>query len=351
MSAQIAAWAASTASRVCIVGPGAVGTLFAVRLHRAGVPTLLLDYKTDRADRLLKRGFQLLQGDAQPGVRDSAANAFVPITADISQLASASSSLLYVLILVKAHQTLAVAKSLLPHLQNPASTCLVTLQNGIGNVEALREAMGNSESAWKGRILAGTTSQGARIEAEGVVRDTGVGMNLFGPADDAEGGKGLAKELGKLFQKGGLPFSLAPTPAATMTAIFNKAIINAALNPVAALTRLPNGLCGTPGSETLEIMSDTALEAAIIAGAHGVQDLPPDRSFWKQKLQQVAKATAPNHNSMLVDVLKKRKTEVGQINGAFVKLAAKKGLASPCNSMLAGLIARIESQYDNRVAE
>lgn len=355
MNSLIKAWAASPSPRIAVVGPGAVGTLYSIRLHRSGVPTLLVDYKPERATELTTKGFQVLEGDSEIGAGSKEGNAMVPITADLSALALDSPSTLFVLILVKAYQTLDVARSLLPHLRNPGSTCLVTLQNGLGNIEAIKEAIGASaQPAWKGRILAGTTSQGARIEGLGIVRDTGVGMNFVGPVDD-DGGPGtgsvLVAELERMFQAAGLPFTASSTASSTLTAIFNKATINAALNPIAAVTRLPNGIAGKPGCETLEIMTQIAVECATIATAHGIKDLPLEHAHWNARLESVCKATAPNTNSMLMDILKKRKTEIGEINGAFLRLAKEKNIAAPMNGTFAGLIRTMETEYAKRVAE
>jgi 2-dehydropantoate 2-reductase len=226
---------------------------------------------------------------------------------------------------------------------------LVTLQNGLGNIEAIKDATGSNSEAWKGRLLAGTTSQGARLEALGIVRDTGVGMNYVGAVEDS-GSSALVAELEKMFHAAGLPYTSAPTPASTLSAIYTKATINAALNPMAAVTRLPNGLCGAPGSETLEIMTSTALECALIAKAHGIE-LSTDRGFWMERLQSVCKATAGNTNSMLVDVLKKRRTEVNEINGALCRLAKEKNLDCTRNGIWKGLVGTMEGEYEKRVSE
>ncbi|KAI9015383.1 ketopantoate reductase PanE/ApbA-domain-containing protein [Hyaloraphidium curvatum] len=336
MASSVAAFLSSPSPKVAVLGPGAVGMLLAARLQLGGVPALLVDHRADRAERLNLSGVRLLKGDQKLGEGELAA---VPATADASAVAGGKSTL-FLLVLVKSFQTRAAVESIAKHL--PEAACLVTLQNGIGNAARIREA------GWAGRVLAGTTAQGARIEAEGVVRDTGTGMNVVGPTDDDPEAVALVGELEELFRKAGLPFTAAKSPKATDKAIFTKAVINAALNPVAALTRLPNGVCGTPGSPSLDVMVGAAVEAAKVAAAKGV-DFDTTEDYWRRRIGDVCAATAANTNSMLVDVLKARRTEIGEINAEFVRLGAELGIGCPVNRVLAGLITTMEGEYGRRV--
>lgn len=90
------------------------------------------------------------------------------------------------------------------------------------------------------------------------------------------------------------------------------------INPVAALTRLRNGALAEH-EPSLALMTAAAREAHAIARRHGVA-IP--RQDWRARLQTVCRATAPNVNSMLADVLQGRRTEIDAINGAVVRLAA-----------------------------
>ncbi|HOS44669.1 MAG TPA: 2-dehydropantoate 2-reductase N-terminal domain-containing protein, partial [Armatimonadota bacterium] len=106
--------AAYAGSRLAVIGPGALGTLFAARLALAGVPTLLLDYRTDRALALNERGIRLITRDGETLVP-------APVTADPRNLAQVDAAL----VLVKAYQTEQAALTLAEHL--PPQGIAITL--------------------------------------------------------------------------------------------------------------------------------------------------------------------------------------------------------------------------------
>ncbi len=314
--------AAYAGSRLAVIGPGALGTLFAARLALAGVPTLLLDYRTDRALALNERGIRLITRDGETLVP-------APVTADPRNLAQVDAAL----VLVKAYQTEQAALTLAEHL--PPQGIAITLQNGLGNLEALTLALGEA------RAFGGTTAQGAILEAPGVVRDTGQGPTVLGHA----GGEADHRldDVAQALLLAGFSVSITRTIHA---AIWTKAILNAAINPVAALTRLRNGPLAEQES-SLALMTAAAREAAHVARAHGITIEEQD---WRARLHALCAATAPNINSMLRDVLGQRRTEIDAINGAIVRTAELHGLATPVNRTLWYLIGTIEQRYGAQVA-
>ncbi len=295
---------------VAVVGPGALGTLFAARFAQAGIATLLLDHRPARAAQLSESGLVLRKGNTE-------ARLHIPVTADPAMLAQVD----YVLLLVKSYQTEDAAAVLAEHL--PDNAAVLTLQNGLGNVEILQAHLGTM------RVWGGTTAQGALLEASGIVVDTGEGPTVIGRPDGCHDAR-TEQFAGLLLQAG---FSVAITddlPAA----LWSKVILNAAINPVGALTRLRNGeLAAT--DYTLKLMTAAAREAANIALKHGVK-LP--ETDWRARLLTVCQATANNRNSMLQDVLNNRRTEVDAINAAIVRIADQQNMPAPINRSLWYLI-------------
>lgn len=307
--------------RVVVVGPGALGTLFAARLALAGVPTLLLDYQPERAQALAKSGLRLHDDAGEHPVR-------VPVTADPRALAQVDIAL----VLVKAYRTDDVAALLADYL--PPDAVAVTLQNGLGNVETLQRHLGSE------RAFGGSTTQAAILECPGVVRDTGSWPTVLGRSDGRPDAR--LDDVVAVLLRAGFAVSITQDLAA---ALWGKAILNAAINPVAALTRLRNGAL-TLHEPTLKLMTAAAREAAMVARKQGVRIARQD---WRARLLTVCQATASNVNSMLADVLHARRTEIDAINGAIVRTAELHGLQTPINRTLWYLIAASEGTYYERV--
>jgi 2-dehydropantoate 2-reductase len=309
-----------THPHIAVIGPGALGTLYAARLARAGVPVLLLDYRAERAAAL-----------AASGIRVHAAERFtapVAVTADPRRLAEVDAAI----VLVKAYHTEAVADTLAEYLAPRAIA--VTLQNGLGNVETLMLHLGAA------RAFGGTTAQGARLEAPGLVHDTGGGPTTLGHLEGFTDDR-LEAVAAALRAAGFAALVTDDLPAALWT----KAILNAAINPVAALTRLRNGQLAEH-APSLTLMTAAAREAALVARKHGVRLGQQD---WRARLQTICRATAGNVNSMLADVLNTRRTEIAAITGTIVRTAAQHRVSCPVNRTLLHLIETVEASYGTTV--
>ena len=147
---------------ILIVGPGAMGCLFAARLKRAGQNVTLLDYVQERAVKIAQQGII---------VEDLAGQEYrvdVPSVIDADSLKPE-----FVLICVKSNETSKAALAIRPWLLS--ETNIVTLQNGVGNVEILEEIFG------KDRVLGGVTAEGATLLGWGKIRHAGDGETILGP--------------------------------------------------------------------------------------------------------------------------------------------------------------------------
>lgn len=308
--------------RFAVIGPGALGTLFAARLALAGVPVLLVDYRAERAAALDARPLQLL---GHAGEHEAP----VSVTADPHCLGEVDAAL----ILVKAYHTETVAATLAEYL--PPAAVAVSLQNGLGNVEILAAHLGSA------RVIGGMTSQGALLEAPGVARDTGSGPTVVGRLDGSE--DEILHAVNDALLQAGFAASVTRDLSA---ALWSKLLLNVAINPAAALTRLRNGALAEH-EPSLKLMTAAAREAEGIGRKHGI-NLP--EVDWRARLQTACAATAPNVNSMLADVLHSRRTEIDAINGAVVRIAEGRRLPATVNRTLWYLVKTIEEGYGKRVA-
>jgi len=234
-----------------------------------------------------------------------------------------------VLLTVKAYDTEAAARSLPKSIRS--NIPVLSLQNGLGNIETLRRYL-PAEA-----LLAGTTTEAALQTGPGQVTHTGKGMTWIG-----ELGRETSKHCGVIknaFRKAGFRTQASRNIEGV---VWSKAIVNSAINPITALARVPNGeLLRIPHLRT--ISNETVSEGSAVARAHGVS-LSPDPS---SMLPQVLASTKKNRSSMLQDIEAGKRTEIRQLNGWIDSLARKLGVDAPYNRMLTELVLGLE-QYQSQ---
>lgn len=293
-------------SVVTIVGTGAMATLFAARLGRH-VRIIMLGSWEDAVSAINHDGIHCDSGSGHQIIR-------VTATTDPAQCAGSQ----FALVLVKAWQT-AQAASQLTSFLSPDGVAL-TLQNGLGNVESLTDALGAD------RVALGTTTQGATLISPGHVREGG-----RGPIHAAEHPR--LTPLIKLLRSADFEVHLAP-PSTLHGLVWGKLVINAAINPLTAILRVPNGeLLERP--DALALVAAAAREAAAVAAAKGIPLPFPDPVA---RAREVAKATASNRSSMFQDILRGAMTEVEAISGAVVRAGQEAGVPTPVNEVLYRLV-------------
>ncbi|MFH1059870.1 MAG: ketopantoate reductase family protein [Pseudomonadota bacterium] len=302
--------------RITVVGPGAVGLLFAMRLAQAGADVNLLDHRPDRAAELDQRGVLLETPEAED------LHLPLKVSADPAQ---ALAGVELALVCVKAYQTAAVAPVLAMHL--PAGARALTLQNGAGNVETLAGALG------VGRVLGGITSEGATLLGPGLVRHAGRGETFLGAAAGPIGP--FCQKVVDLFNAAGFVTQAAQ---GVQNLIWTKLVVNVGINALTAIFRVPNGRL-VEVAPAAELMAAAVEEALAVGRALGIcflhQDMPA-------AVAAVARRTANNRSSMLQDVSNRRRTEVEFINGAVVEAGRAVGVATPVNQTLTRLVLALE---------
>lgn len=305
---------------ILIVGPGAMGCLFAARLQRAGNNVVLMDYRQKRADYINRHGIIVEGVSGEYRVQVPAVTDKIPGTPDV------------VLFCVKANQTRIAAEGLAPFLGNNAM--VLTLQNGLGNLVILEEIFG------KKRALGGVTSEGATLLGLGHIRHAGQGETIIGPEGPQDGS---VTKFVSIFNAAGFATRSVED---VNELIWGKLIINVGINALTAITRLKNGrLPEIEGAR--KIMEEAVREAVAVAHFKGI-DLPyPDPL---ERVLDVCRATADNLASMLQDVLSRRITEVEFINGAIVREGTALSIPTPFNQALLCLVQAIQESYADVVS-
>jgi 2-dehydropantoate 2-reductase len=303
--------------KIAIVGPGALGCLIAGLLkHRTKEDIWLIDNIPSRVKIVRDQGI-IIEGlssiKARPNVTAEAKEAGV---CDL------------VVICVKSYSTEDACKGVKELVCK--DTFVMTLQNGIGNVQILNDHFGQD------RVIAGITNHGATLLGPGQVRHAGKGDTIIG----ASNGKvlGPVKEIASILTKGGLE---AKVSRDIDSVIWSKLVINVGINALTAITRLKNGAL-IEHDGTKEILRSAVQEAVKIVKKKRIK-LAYDDPI--QKVESVCKGTAANISSMLQDVLNNKRTEIDFINGAIVRQGKSLDIPTPVNSVLTDLVRTIESSY------
>lgn len=302
---------------IMIVGAGAMGTLLAGFCIRAGHDVRLLVAGAGDAALLRDRGITVASDDGDWHSHNFTA----------SHDARALGPCELTVICTKAYDTAAAVAAALPAVAD-TSAAVLTLQNGLGNVEAICAAVPQQ------RVLAGTTSHGATLLGTGHVRHAGKGQTRIGSVTAA--GDALADEIVRVFDSAGIATERAGD---LQSLLWGKVLINCGINPLCALLDVPNGMV-LELPELYEVMEATVREAAAVAGSAGVA-LPFADPVGA--VAGVCRATATNICSMLQDVRAGRRTEIEAINGAVARTAVDCGVAAPLNTTLTRLVSARES--------
>ena len=282
-----------------IVGTGALASLFAARLTQAGSNVTMLGTWQEGLSALRAKGVRLVDASGSE-------QKFQVLATNDPRDCKGSK---YAIILVKAWQTERAAHQLAECLAEDGLA--LTLQNGLGNYETLMHSLGLN------RVALGSTTTGATLLGPGLVKAGGEGIISLGQTQ-----------------------ALGPLEAALKSAEFNvqvvqdprslvwgKLVINAAINPLTALLKVPNGeLLERPSARRM--LGTLAREAAQVAHIENI-DLPFDDPV--RAAEEVARKTAANHSSMLQDVLRGARTEIDAICGAIVQAAEKHKIGAPAN--------------------
>lgn len=289
-----------------------MASLFAARLAAAGVQATLLGTWPEGLAALGTHGVRVVEADGSEQAYP------VRAAADPADCAGAR----YALVLVKSWQTERAARQLAECL-SPDGLAL-TLQNGLGNREKLAQTLGAA------RVALGVTTTGATLVGPGRVRPGGEGTVSLGAHPRLE-------PLADMLRRAGFAVEIVPEAD---DLLWSKLVINAAINPLTALLRVPNGELLTRSSARI-LMAAAALEVATIAAACGQHLTYPDPVA---TAEAVARRTAVNHSSMLQDVLRGAPTENDAICGAIVAVGEQCGVPTPVNRTLWLLLKALEEK-------
>ena len=317
-------------THILVAGAGALGCVFGGFLHKAGHRVTLLGRAT-QIDAIASKGLWIeglwgnhLVTGLQLATRAPDVNG--PVDA--------------ILITVKSYDTRAIATTVAPLLA-PEGVA-ISLQNGLGNVEALGAVVGGH------RVLAGRVIFGAEAVAPGRVRVTVYADPVLVGAwrQDAQSQlAAVAQSWAQRFAAAGIPSAYSDDIEA---ALWGKVLYNAALNPLGALLGVHYGALAED-AHTRAIMDVVIDEAFRVAVAEGVA-LPwaSAAAYRSVFYDRLVPSTYHHRSSMLQDLERRRLTEVDAINGEVWKRGAARGIVSPANELLTRLVHAREALGDGQ---
>lgn len=307
----------TTQTRIAVLGSGAMGSLFGGRLAASGMDVSLVHRRSAPVEAVNRSGLT---------IRSAAGDELtveVPATTDPATVGPVG----LVVVFVKSHQTESALEGASALLEGGPD--VLTLQNGLGNPETIAEFVPEAN------VLAGVTTQGATREAPGRVFHAGDGPTTIGRYFTENDDR--VRTVATWFEEAGIETTVSD---AVLDEIWEKVLVNVAINAPTALARVPNGTLAStdPGRRVLE---SAVKEAARVARTEG-REVPADVV---SLALDVARATAENRSSMLQDVEAGRKTEIEQLHGEIVERAEALGLQTPINRTLADLVRLAEAGF------
>jgi 2-dehydropantoate 2-reductase len=310
--------------KILIFGAGGVGSVVGGFLARTGHDVSLLG-RPWHLDAIKKQGLKItgIWGDYH-------LKAFNLYT-DVSQVKSPDFDL--ILLTVKSYDTAEAVKRLKPLMQD--KTMLLSLQNGLGNIETILEGGVRPENYLVGRIIFGVELVPGVAKVTVTADDTRIGAL---PGVET---KMSAFQMERTFNAAKVPAQAVPD---ILSYIWAKVIYNCALNPICSLNEMPYGkILGS--AETRRQMESVIRECYAVGQKKGVALKPASADeFIALMEEKLIPSTAAHYPSMLQDLRRDKRTDIEALSGAIVRYGQETGVPTPENTRLLELILR-KSQH------
>jgi 2-dehydropantoate 2-reductase len=301
--------------RVCVVGCGAIGGLFAGHLATlADVEVWAYDVSAEHVAAINRDGLRLtghaelttpVRATADPTVIPECELGLVATKATFTEAAMTATAGVF------------------------ADGAVCSVQNGIGAEEVVARHVP--------RVIRGVCLPAGHVTAPGVVHMDAPGTTWLGPFEPRPAAREEIGRLADALNRAGLP---AETREDARGAQWTKLLFNAATNPLAALTGLTHGeLCDDPALRGT--VGALVAEGRAVADALGIaiEDDP------EALIDRAARENHDHRPSMLQDALGHRPTEIDALNGGIVRAGEEVGVPTPLHAAIAALVGGLEARW------
>lgn len=305
--------AAKSWPRIAVAGAGAVGGYFGGMLARAGAPVMMIG-RAAFVEAVRANGLFLDTVQFKESVR-------VEASADLKDIRGAE----IVLFCVKTTDNSATARELAPLLAPGAM--VVSMQNGVDNVDQIRAASGIG-------ALPAVVYVAASVPKPGTVKHAGRGDLVIGPRS------AQTEHVAALFERAGVGCRISENIEGEL---WTKLTWNCALNAISALGRAQYGQISASG-EARKLVETAVHEILAVARAAGVH--PPgfeDPQVALAGAFKIATQLAEAYSSTAQDLMRGKRTEIDSLNGYISRRGAELGVATPVNYALFTLVKLAEA--------
>jgi len=289
------------ATRILVVGCGAIGGLFAATLSSVA-DVFALDTNSDHVRAINTKGLHIVGSQSQT----------VQIVAAASPEEFGGRSFDIVLFLVKSKLTAAALESVRPLLAEKPT--LVTLQNGMGNAEVLLGLPGAA-------VARGVTMNAGRYVGPGQVERLISGKTWIGPA---RGTTDELRSLASLLNDAGMETEVIGDP---MRAVWSKFVFNCVMNPLGALMMGDNA-ARYDSLDMRALIDDMAAECVAVVRALGGTFAFPPMEF-VDKVRSGELPMSRHAGSMALDIARGVPTEIDEMTGFIVREGERLSVAVP----------------------
>ncbi|MBL7176783.1 MAG: 2-dehydropantoate 2-reductase [Desulfobacteraceae bacterium] len=309
--------------KIAVVGAGAMGSLFAGYLAQKFKEVWVYDIWQEHIATIKNDGLLMTRGNIKNRVRIKATtNPDDPGKVDL------------LIIFVKYTHTEKALKDSLAMIDS--HTSILTLQNGIGNVDIIQKFIPDNQ------ILYGLTTLTSEMVGPGHIEESfhGQGETYFWPVKGRVDGQ--AEQICSVFNRADIHTEISPD---VQVMVWKKLIVNACYNTLSAIVRLKVGDL-IDQTEIWPVLEGAISEIVDVAQKKGISI---DESEGQRFLKQVGEEAREHIPSMLIDVKNKKKTEIECLNGRIIKEGTALGIPTPYNRVLFGILRVLENTYEKRV--
>lgn len=304
--------------KIVMLGAGALGSTIGGTLAMAGNSVVFVDTWKEHVDCICKNGLHMT---------DEKTDWHVPVHATIDANEAEEAELVIVLVKSFATKT-AVAQLKASHVIGE-NTVVMSLQNGLGNEEAIAEVIGEKH------VISGKTYVGGRLIEAGYVSAGVTGKwTYIGELDGSITPR--IQKVAEVFQKAGL---LCEVSENIKGLIWDKLLINVAAGALCGITRLPYGpLYEEDYIKDVAVMAiQEGIDVAKAAGIVLKSEKPEDAWY------AASEGLPPTFKTSILQSLElKRPTEIDFINGSIVEWGKKYNIKTPVNQTLVACVKGIE---------